>query len=590
MTDRRIICDMSADPLWHTQAGNTLSLWVNGCAHYLDQYYEAESLLDFVAGRLRSLEPSDGKALLRKLVPALNGSWAMVAYWGNGEAMLSVDRYRSIPLFYRPSDSEYRVADSAWDLPHAAMNDTAATELLMSGYVSGRDTLAEGVYQVEAGESIEIFSDGARLVHRKMPYFVHFPGQVSDAGYEDLTDELFGIVERVCERFGRVLKNKKPVVPLSAGFDSRLIVWMLRELGKSSDTLCITYGTRSDPQNQTASTVAKTAEMRWHFLEYTRDCWHQALLGEQSKAHWRYASKGTSLPHIQDYPMVLDLSQRGLIDSSNLFLPGHVGDAWASEFAVLDLDGHNDSPPQEYHSKYVDVGDPAASSAIYRHLNMFPLEPETWVRGHHQQIADKITRNMHAYESPRPDPVWRMIEWVLRSRTCLWVVNGIRTYEFFGARGYMPLSDYELIDFFRRLPLDFLLDRNLYAYALRKHLFYPCDDPLRGTPIQSGGTRQRGPKEKLIRALQTLGLYMPLERIRHRRRPERNLNFEHWFTRGQRSETLSYGEVLEPFNVREVLPASIYDVIKPLLNRPSYAVHCNGVFASIFLAAMYADQ
>lgn len=590
MTACRIICEMTTGPLWHTQAGDTPRLWVNGCAHYQDQYYEAESLLNFVAEQLRGQRPSKGKALLRELVPALNGSWAIIAYWGNGEAMLAVDRYRSIPLFYRPSAREYRIADSAWDLSKWPINDTAATELLMSGYVSGRDTLMEGVYQVEAGESIEIFSNGEVLTHHAVPYFVHFPATISDAGYEELADELFGIIQRICERLGRVVQNKKPVVPLSAGFDSRLIVWMLRELGKSSDTLCGTYGAGNNPQNRTASTVAKAAGMRWHFTEYSRNCWHEALFTTQSKMHWRYASKGTSLPHIQDYPMVQDLHQRGLVDSNSLFLPGHVGDAWASEFALFDLDAHYDFPPQEYHSNYVDIGDPAASSAIYRHLNLFPLAQEMWGQGHHKQIADKITRNMHAYESPRPEPVWRMIEWVLRSRTCLWIVNGMRTYEYFGARGYMPLSDYELIDFFRRLPLDFLIDRNLYAHTLRKHLFYACDDPLRGTPIQSGGTRQQGPKKKLVRALQMVGLYMPLEGVRHRWRPERNLNFEHWFTRGQRSETLTYNEILQPFNVADVLPAPLYDVMKPLLNRPSYTIHCNGVFASIFLTTMYADH
>ena len=300
-----------------------------------------------------------------------------------------------------------------------------------------------------------------------------------------------------------------------------------------------------------------------------------------------FSANGTSLPHIQDYAAVKALHEKGLITDNSIFLPGHVSDAWANLFASKTLHEDYPLPPQEYHSGYLDTfNSDIISYIVYRHLMFFPITKKQWKSKEFAAVIDRIKEEIEQYKSNRDGDIWKALEWSIRNRTSLWIVNSVRTYEYYKASFYLPLADYELINFLQKLPLNHILDRNLYARVLTS-LFNGSSSKgvpkLEKVDVLSGGIKNNGLKRKIIIITKKIGVYDIFERYKHKHRAERNLNFEHWFTEGKRSESISLETILNNRNIIKYLNPTFFKVIKPYLKKPSYVIHCNGLLSLIFI-------
>ena len=78
---------------------------------------EGQDLADAV-GALISGQTDASRAFgsLERLIPTLNGHWALVVRWSDGSLLAAVDRARSIPLYYAAERDRFTVAHSALDL------------------------------------------------------------------------------------------------------------------------------------------------------------------------------------------------------------------------------------------------------------------------------------------------------------------------------------------------------------------------------------------------------------------------------------------------------------------------------------------
>ena len=318
-----------------------------------------------------------------------------------------------------------------------------------------------------------------------------------------------------------------------------------------------------------------------------KEKWKESLEQETIEDFFLFSANATSLPHIQDYAAVKTLHEKGLITDNSIFLPGHVSDAWANLFASKTLHEDYPLPPQEYHSGYLDTfNSDIISYIVYRHLMFFPITKKQWKSKEFAAVIDRIKEEIEQYKSNRDGDIWKALEWSIRNRTSLWIVNSVRTYEYYKASFYLPLADYELINFLQKLPLNHILDRNLYARVLTS-LFNGSSSKgvpkLEKVDVLSGGIKNNGLKRKIIIITKKIGVYDIFERYKHKHRAERNLNFEHWFTEGKRSESISLETILNNRNIIKYLNPTFFKVIKPYLKKPSYVIHCNGLLSLIFI-------
>ena len=568
---------------WNSVEKQNYKLFAKGYCFYNDRYYNGH---DIIEPFLDILE--EGTNDVNHLFNQLNGCWAAIIYHENTkEIQLVSDRYRSVPLFYAVKEDAVIVSDNSHSI-EAIVQDTeidATSELqfLLSGFVTGDKTLFKDIHQVEPGTSISITNGKDEL---NTQYFTFFPALKAPEKVTDLETELKSIIYKIKDRLKAACKDKRVFVPLSGGNDSRLIMWMLSESG-IKDVICYTYGVSDNPQLKIAQQIAERLGYEWYFIAYSKDKWKQSLEQGTIEDFFLFSANGTSLPHIQDYAAVKALHEKGLITDNSIFLPGHVGDAWANEFASKTLDEAYPLPPQEYHSGYMDIfGSDIISFIVYRHLMFFPVTKKQWETKEFTAVIDKIKGEIAQYKSNREGDIWKALEWILRSRTSLWIVNSVRTYEYHNATFYLPLADYELINFLQKLPLDHVLDRNLYTRVVSRIFNDSTNEAavkLKNVEVRSGGTRNNGLKRKVIYITKKLGVYDVYERYKHKHRSERNLNFEHWFTEGKRSESITLDTILRHRHVNNYLNPAFFKVIKRYIKKPSYVIHCNGLLSLIFI-------
>jgi asparagine synthase (glutamine-hydrolysing) len=528
---------------------------------------------------------------LRELIPRLNGSWAFIATCSDGSVLAASDRSRSIPLFYSRMPAGLVISCSARqilnELGDFRISEAGAAELLLSGYVSNNGTIYQGIHQIQPAEILEYSAQTSWEVVSS-GYFYYFPENSCTASESQLKAELEDIVEAVFARFAKALKNRRIILPLSGGLDSRLIAWMLYKNGIRNIT-CYTYGEKGNQQNEIARRVAECLQFKWRFIEYNSSRWAQCMGSSRMQEYWQYAFRGSALPHLQDFPAYFSMESDFDNEDRPVVLPGHVGDAWASEFALQRFDQCAFHPLCENHSDYMLIeDDPVVAAVIYRHLNLWPVSRQKWLANPWIQVASKIRSTVNSFVPPKPDRIWMYIEWVLRNRTALWILRTFRCVEYFGGENHLCLGDYELINFFRKLPLEMLNYRRLYSETLRDRIFNRVMCPVRDIPIRSGASAEKTLKRTILENLQKFGLYRHYEKVRRVVSPRKALAADTWFTRGKAAHAVTIGQALEPFDIQRNLPFRHMEIITPFIDHPAYSIQCNGLLAAAVLAREFA--
>ena len=259
----------------------------------------------------------------------LNGFFAVVQT-GEGTCRLAVDRIRSIPLFYAAREGEFRASDDCYwvdeQLGDQSRNELAAAEFLHLGYVTGSDTTSAVVKQCRAGEVIVAYVDGQGAIGvepSRYYYYKHLPPDVEDnAGltrrFEEVLDRVFLCFD--CSRGGRTI-----AIPLSGGYDSRLIALMLRKLGyKKVTTFC--YGPEDTWEATISARVAADLDFSWQFIPYNHAKWAAWYHTPEQRNFQRYHDSLSGVPNIQDWPAIWELRRQEILPPDCIVVPGHTGD------------------------------------------------------------------------------------------------------------------------------------------------------------------------------------------------------------------------------------------------------------------------
>lgn len=443
---------------WTTTEGNNLKCWLKGDLFYNNTLLEGSGVLSLFS----SLPSSPGMYYdaLKDLLLSFNGSFALVIE--TPEYLLSiVDRLRSIPLFYAKTETRFIISDDAnaiRDQIKPPFNENNGAELLVTGYVTGRKTLFDGIYQILGGEYLSFMRKDSLLTISVYYRFWH------DDFFSDSEEELLKHLDEVfIHVFRRLIastteKGLQIVVPLSGGLDSRIMVAMLKRLGVD-DVICFSYGKKGNQEAEISKKVAEALGYQWYFVEYTHNKWYQCYQHEKGSGYERYAGNLVSLPHFQDFLAVQELQKEGKIPENSVFVPGHSGDMLAGSWIP-----HTIEELSPDYNQFI-------LHTLQKHYILWPWnerenrELETMFRKRIQQSAGDI--EIHDTES-----LANAIEFFnVNNRQGKFIVNSVRVYEFLGYEWRIPLWDAELMDFFVKVPLKYRLEMYLYKKYARNVLF-----------------------------------------------------------------------------------------------------------------------
>lgn len=457
---------------WTQTEGNTLRCWLKG-----DLFYNS-SLLDGpgIVSLFSSLPSSAAlfHTALNDLLSDFNGSFALVVETRD-VILCVVDRIRSIPLFYAITDSRFIVADDAdyiVDQMKLPLNEKNGAEFLVTGFVTGHETLFKGIEQIRGGEYGSYSKNDRHITPVVYHRFWH--KDFFSGSEEELLKHLDEVFIHVFQRLIASTKRKgfQLVVPLSGGLDSRIIVAMLKRLGVE-DVICFSYGKKGNHEAEISKKVAEALGYQWYFIEYTHDKWQQCFNSDEASGYERYAGNVSTLPHFQDFLAVKELKETGIISKNAVFVPGHSGNLIAGDCL----------PRKILNMSF--TRDQFITYSLREHYLLWP-----WNEGGEEDLRalfqQKILQSVGDIDIHDAESLANAIEYFNGyERQGKFIVNSVRVYEFFGYAWRIPFWDAELMDFFLKVPLKYRMrytDRYLYMNYAKNFLFIKNRKKLRDIP------------------------------------------------------------------------------------------------------------
>lgn len=468
------VCLEDANTCWHASRPASPvepTVYVRGYATIGKVSLEDEGLVS----HLHSVAVKGAPALYSE-VPRLNGGWATVIRWPTRELFAAVDRMRTIPLFVYHSGDCFAVGASAADLARRfAVSMTVPSQLrfLLFGYTSGTETLFRHIRGIQSGEIIH-FKPDQEDPCTATRYYRAYPLTREANKEHHLVDELASVLGRLFERFRDGYRGEQVLVPLSGGLDSRLVAGMLKRSG-IDNCVCFTYGEQSSQEVEIARQVAAALGFPWHKIRYSSDTWARWNRCDTYREYWRYACKGVSKPHVQDFPATMELVDDGILDQDSIVFPGHTGDTISGGQIPIDYPN-------------LLAGTLSVRDAILRrHAQPLWHHPARLFGGGHRHLLEEIDEQAAPPDGTGYDnPVARYEMWHAEQRQARYIINSVRMYEFVGSR-WRTLWDYELMDFFMAVPDWFRYGQRLYVDCLRTRVFTDELAPLAAIPVHGHG-------------------------------------------------------------------------------------------------------
>ena len=272
------------------------------------------------------------------------GEFAIVVE-GQQELMAIVDRKRSIPLFYYKEGEKWIITDRILEQKNRTLVDLSVKEFILSGFTSRNKTLYKDVFQIEAGSYIKIKSDNTLS---STDYF-RFYHQPKDQDLESLSAELKETILLVFADLAKRLKSKVSILPLSGGYDSRMIAILLKEFDVGPIT-SFTYGKQGNKESLVSKEIADRLGIPWNFVEYKKEDWHQIYQSDEWKNYLDFAVNGSTMAHLQDWPAVTKIIQQS--DEPYVFIPGHSGDFLAGSHLSYEITVDTMNTKQGYSKLY----------------------------------------------------------------------------------------------------------------------------------------------------------------------------------------------------------------------------------------------
>ncbi|MDD6211421.1 MAG: asparagine synthase-related protein [Bacteroidales bacterium] len=363
------------------------------------------------------------------------------------EIYAAVDVVRTFPLFYYYHGEQFILTDAPSMLfsPERSFefDDNAVLQFEALGYVLGKGTLLNGVYQIQAGECL---SFGKNQVYTKF-YVSHYPPLREVPDRNLLKEEFREMLSVLSKRLVRLLDGRPVALPLSGGYDSRLLLYMLKQ-ENYKDVLCFTYGAKNSQERYNAEMTASVLGYRWIFIDYSEYLQEDVIASERFRDWIEFTSNYTSFFYFQEYLAAYYLKTRDLISGNTVFIPGHTADVIAGSHLMTEMEN-------------IKTVKDLAFYVFSRNANLRSLNGRE-----RKQLSRDIIKTITLKESPREVNHVLYEIWEQRERQAKQIVNSSKIWDFFGYQYVLPFWDTEFTSFFACLPFSYKSDKNFYNEAI----------------------------------------------------------------------------------------------------------------------------
>lgn len=428
-----------------------------GWAAWQGKSYTGEALNQLITTLIGA--ESFNIAAAKLLAVQINGSFAIVIRQRDNVFLVS-DRTRSYPLLYITENDTTYITDHLlalvkdYDLK-PEVDVYKAEVFLVAGITLKNNTVFCNASAIQAAEVIQF----SQQMTESTRYFI-YSLNTSEGKELSVPEEVEKQNKIFANVFRRTLESAPNVhnwiIPLSGGHDSRMVINQLHKLGVKN-LICYSYGKTGNEQSRLSEEIARKLGYPWYFIEYTPEKWRTLRESPDFDNYFDFAFNGVSDPHIQDFLAVSELKRLGIVQSGDIFVPGHTFDFLTGAYCqngITEL--RTEKNIYAYLSNHFNQWEyKARSKSIFAELSLLiklaSVQKETFSEYFHWQ-----------------------------ERHAKFLQNSVRVYEYFGFDWRTPLWDQELIEYWQAIPLKYKLYRN-FLYLCEKNGLY--EEPLASIPF-----------------------------------------------------------------------------------------------------------
>jgi asparagine synthase (glutamine-hydrolysing) len=368
-------------------------------------------------------------------IRAINGCFSIIIK-SKEKTFIASDTTRSFPIFYTFNKKEIIISDDILFLKEKFKINTydklAQLEFKASLHTYGKKTLLEKVFQVQSNEYL-ILENNNVIEHDF--FFSYAVEKEFNVSYNVLKEQTITAFENAFERLIKSLENKPIAIPLSGGFDSRLIAVMLKKYNYKN-VVCFTYGRKDSFEIENSKKTAETLGFKWHFIEYNSKLTKGYIKTKIFEKYAHFAGKHSSMPYLQEYFAVKYLKENHLIDENSIFIPGFAGDfLGGSQFIKV-------IPENLKPTEIIDL--------IFK--KKYALQQFSFSK--QKKIKQEIEKNLLAFNANYKQKILATVfeDFDLKEKIAKYIFNSASIYPFFDYQHRFPFWDKELLEFFKKVP------------------------------------------------------------------------------------------------------------------------------------------
>jgi len=437
-------------------------IYATGRAFLDEEYRDTDGLVDLFDS-IRSF--TDFASVAKKL----NGCYAVIVDTDDW-TYAATDHARTVPLFYDVGDRPV-VSDSArWLREQSGVREydpIAESEFALAQYVTGRNTLFSNTKTLRAGEAVRIGRSETPAGIDVRRYYSYIPRGKNSRNETELLRRLDQTLTNAVDRLVEVADGRPIAVPLSGGYDSRLVIVLLKSVGYE-EVVAFSFGRSGNDDAAVSKQVAATLDVPWEFVEYTPDSWHEWFSSDDRKAYYNRSFNYDSIPNMGMMPAARALLDSGRLPADTIFCPGQTV-ATPSEHIP------------ERTSPRMDTKD-VIEYIIDRHFSLWNWSNDAFREIEHQRIADALPTSGVVSLS---DAAAAYEKWEWEERQAKFINGDVRQYEFLNADWWLPLWDREFVDFWATVPLEHRRDKALLRNYVAKKYAEIADIPVRKAKISN---------------------------------------------------------------------------------------------------------
>lgn len=364
---------------------------------------------------------------------------------------IAVSHTRLYPLFYRLYKGNWYVSDEPLKMLKEgdAISESACRQYLYTGAPFAGNTLVQFLQQ---GKPAYVTCMGTDTVTQVS--FGPYASLSSASIAADSLDAAFdNVLQTIFKRAVHTIGQRQVVVPLSGGYDSRLVLSMLHRLG-IKNILCYTVGAHNPSEQGIACQVAQTLQIPLYHIDYREPQYRMQAFHSSEFLHYiDHVGAMGNFMWLFEYNAILWLKQQGLLQYDAIFMPGHVGDFYAgSHLQKLGIKEHDSltNVAQKLLLHAFEYGKPNRDAVFKKEL---------------KQALQALDCGRKSYQLA--------LQFIAENRLAHQILNSARVYEYLGYDVLLPLCDVDFVQFFENLPYQQRFDVSFYHHFLLEKVFAP---------------------------------------------------------------------------------------------------------------------